>query len=274
MTNSKLNTALLVAACMGVIFSTTPLFAKSLSKSDVQVIVVREAANSVVPPELALAVARVESNFNPNARSSAGARGVMQIMPRTAKGVFGVDRHELWDPKLNIQLGIDYLAQLYHRYGQRWDLALSHYNGGTLRGKGAFAKPHSYTRNYVASVMNWRDRYADQSAIWQYARKPQVLARLDNIDERRDDIREELNRSLNELTRLRNRAYHFDYRDPVFSDYKYQVHKDWRKGTLVNPIEWTSKQLDQHFGPGFAERFRVVKERTENFPRQFSRNKV
>ena len=76
----------------------------------------------------------------------------MQIMPSTGRNVFGVHEDELWNPRLNIQLGIDYLAQLYHQYGRRWDLALSHYNGGTLRGYGRHAKAHSYTRKYVKSV--------------------------------------------------------------------------------------------------------------------------
>jgi soluble lytic murein transglycosylase-like protein len=73
---------------------------------------------------LALAVAKVESNFDDNALSSAGARGVMQIMPKTARDEFGVQKDELWDAALNIQIGIDYLELLYDRYG-KWELALA-----------------------------------------------------------------------------------------------------------------------------------------------------
>lgn len=99
--------------------------------------VVEEAhRNGTVPPSLALAVAKVESGFDEGAESSFGARGVMQIMPKTAKDEFQVSADRLWDPRLNIQVGIAYLEQLYHQYGQRWNLALSHYNGGTLKGKG------------------------------------------------------------------------------------------------------------------------------------------
>ena len=45
-------------------------------------------------------------------------------------------------------------------------MALSHYNGGTLKGQGANARPHSYTRGYVEKVLRWQRRYADQAAVW------------------------------------------------------------------------------------------------------------
>ena len=140
------------------------------TRNDIKRIIVEEAENSRVPTALALAVARIESDFDPNALSSAGARGVMQIMPATARGEFGIDEEELWNARLNIQLGISYLEQLFDQYGGRWDLALSHYNGGTLKGgSGSSAQPHAYTRKYVASVQNWQSRYAEQSKIWLVA---------------------------------------------------------------------------------------------------------
>jgi len=134
------------------------------SKDDIKARIVAEAErNGTVPPSLALAVARVESNFNPRAISTAGARGVMQIMPATAMGEFGVAADDLWDPDLNIRLGIAYLERLYNQYGRRWELALSHYNGGSLkRGPGGFT-PHRYTASYVADVKRWQAVF-DQSA--------------------------------------------------------------------------------------------------------------
>lgn len=140
------------------------------TRVEIKRIVIEEAQNSRVPPTLALAVAKVESDFQERALSSAGARGVMQIMPKTARNVFGVHEDELWSARLNIQLGIDYLEQLYDQYGGRWDLALSHYNGGTLKGgKGGNAQPHSYTRKYVADVLRWKGRYGEQATVWQVA---------------------------------------------------------------------------------------------------------
>lgn len=131
---------------------------RGYSRDAIQRMVIQEAnANGVVPVALALAVARVESNFQAHVESSAGARGVMQIMPATAWGEFRVPADRLWDPQVNIRLGVDYLERLYRQYGRRWDLALSHYNGGTLKGRGARAIPHGYTRKYVADVTrHWR----------------------------------------------------------------------------------------------------------------------
>lgn len=143
---------------------------RSLSRSAerrmIQRSIVRIArANGVVPVELALAVARVESNFRARAESPVGARGVMQIMPRTAMGEFGVEANDLWDAELNIALGIRFLEQLYHQYGRRWDAALSHYNGGTLKGNPRNAPPHGYTAGYVAKVLAIRDRYTSEQRV-------------------------------------------------------------------------------------------------------------
>ena len=137
-----------------------PSAAAAASRDTVREIVAEEAAASpTVPTSLALAVARVESNFDDDALSSAGARGVMQIMPSTAREEFGLAPDRLWDPRTNARVGVAYLEQLYRQYGQKWELALSHYNGGTLNGRSGDAKPHSYTRGYVRDVLAWNGRY-------------------------------------------------------------------------------------------------------------------
>ena len=141
----------------------------------IQRMVIVEAMATRVPPSLALAVARVESAFKPDALSSAGARGVMQIMPKTARDEFGVAADELWDPRLNVQLGVDFLEQLYDRYG-RWDLALSHYNGGSVSGTGDRATPLPATRKYVKTVLAWERRYRKQAAVWTVAETQPVTA--------------------------------------------------------------------------------------------------
>jgi len=94
-------------------------FATPSSRNAIKKIVLEEAMNSIVPPALALAVAKVESDFNSAALSSAGARGVMQIMPDTGRDEFSVEEDELWNARLSIQLGIDYLGQLYRQDGSR-----------------------------------------------------------------------------------------------------------------------------------------------------------
>ena len=151
--------------------------AQALTHADIKCIVVEEAHNSTVPPALALAVAKVESNFDDNASShvgarGVGARGVMQIMPATARGVFGADPDDLWDARLNVQMGIAFLERLHSQYGNKWELALSHYNGGTLKGgAGPDAAPHSYTAKYVTKVTLCWKHYANQSKVWRVAAK-------------------------------------------------------------------------------------------------------
>ena len=140
------------------------------TRTAIKEIVVEEALATPVPPSLALAVAKVESDFQARALSPKGARGVMQIMPATAKGEFGVAADELWDARLNVQLGIDFLAQLIKRYGGRWDLALSHYNSGRVLGSGADAEPMPFTRKYVDTVLRWERRYANQGKVWRFQR--------------------------------------------------------------------------------------------------------
>ena len=126
----------------------------SYSIHDVKTLIIEQAQQQGISPALALAVAKVESDFNAKATSSAGARGVMQIMPLTAEQVFGVHRDRLYDASTNIDLGIQFLKQLLERYNQRLDLALSHYNGGSAvkRADGSFQVIPS-TKSYVDKVL-------------------------------------------------------------------------------------------------------------------------
>ena len=140
---------------------------QAATRTDIKEIVVEEALATTVPPSLALAVAKVESDFQAGALSPKGARGVMQIMPATARGEFGVAADELWNARLNIQLGIDFLAQLIRRYDGRWDLALSHYNSGRIKRSAGRAEPLPVTRKYVESVLRWQRRYAAQADVWR-----------------------------------------------------------------------------------------------------------
>lgn len=160
--------AVCLALLAGALF--IPTANATVAVSPVEAHVVRETIvtearrNGVVPPALALAVARVESNFRTDALSPAGARGVMQIMPATALGEFGVPAARLWDGETNIRLGIAFLERLYRQYGNDWQLALSHYNGGTLKRVGRKHVPHSYTAGYVADVHRWWRQYQHDTA--------------------------------------------------------------------------------------------------------------
>jgi len=182
--------SLILAVIIVTILSVAPLaVADASTRTEVRHLVVEEAKNTSVPPSLAMAVAKIESNFQPQALSPAGARGVMQIMPATAMGEYGIGAEELWDARLNVQLGIDFLGRLISRYGGRWDLALSHYNGGSVMRTRSNLEPLPETRKYVEMVLKWQKRYAEQAAVW---------AHVESLDESwrpartRDAAREEV----------------------------------------------------------------------------------
>jgi hypothetical protein len=95
------------------------------SVSDIQSMIVSAAQQNNVDPNLALEVAQAESNYNQNAVSSAGAIGVMQLMPSTA-AQYGADPTDTAD---NIQAGVSYLGDLVAQYGDT-GTALAAYNWG------------------------------------------------------------------------------------------------------------------------------------------------
>ena len=132
------------------------------SRSQIQMMVIEEAHKVGVPCSLALAVAHAESNFDPAAQSNKGARGVMQVMPATSRAVYNVSPEILWNPRVNIVIGLDYLKYLLERYRGRSDLALSFYNGGSRVDRYGRHRPRviPYTRKYVMKVTNLRLHYA------------------------------------------------------------------------------------------------------------------
>ena len=132
---------------------------RRLPRAQIKAMVVREAYDLGVPAALALAVAHAESNFNPTAESHRGARGVMQIMPATARGEYAIRAEQLWNPRINIRLGLHFLRRLIDRYGGRVDWALSYYNGGSAVGPPSRARVIPATRAYVRKVERLRNRY-------------------------------------------------------------------------------------------------------------------
>jgi len=103
------------------------------------------------------AIMHAESAFNPNALSRAGAQGLMQLMPATARR-FGVAN--AFDPSQNIQGGVEYLAWLLKRFNGDLTLAAAGYNAGegaVDRHKGV--PPYSETQRYVQRVAVLAERY-------------------------------------------------------------------------------------------------------------------
>jgi soluble lytic murein transglycosylase-like protein len=84
-----------------------------------------------IDPEVAYGLVRTESTFDERAVSHVGARGLTQVMPRTARGVIpGTSADQLFDRKTNLRLGFRYLDQLIQKYRGNLDLALTAYNRG------------------------------------------------------------------------------------------------------------------------------------------------
>ena len=133
------------------------------SAADIQSMVIEEANRQGLSPALALAIAKVESDFDPYALSHAGARGVMQIMPLTATQEFQTPASRLYDPQVNIRLGVSFIKHLINAYDGRVDIALSHYNGGS-RVKGADGRLRIIpaTRQYVTKVLDYQQTYKGQ----------------------------------------------------------------------------------------------------------------
>ncbi len=134
-----------------------------------------------IPEEVIYATIKIESGFDPEAVSVAGAMGLMQLMPSTFEWLTG-DEHlgeylvtdELFDPEVNIRYGTYYLKYLYTKFDHNWKTTAAAYNGGEGNvmkwladpkysdGEGNltdYPKSFDETKNYVSKISRARDMY-------------------------------------------------------------------------------------------------------------------
>lgn len=132
--------------------------AKNVDTTKMKQLVIKYANKYKVPVDLALALVNQESGFNPNAKSHAGAMGLGQLMPATAKSL-GVTN--AYDPEQNAEASMRHLGNLIIHYKGNTDLALAAYNAGmgNVQKYGGIP-PFSETQNYVKSINAGRKNYA------------------------------------------------------------------------------------------------------------------
>jgi len=138
---------------------------------------ITHARRANIPVQWSLAIARQESSFMTDAKSSSGALGVMQLMPATAKhvaakiGVSYPSNRSLTSPDLNIRLGTNYLGQMLRKFNDNRILASAAYNAGPGRVNQWLNPdvpfdvwieiiPFTETRNYVQNVLMFSSIYS------------------------------------------------------------------------------------------------------------------
>lgn len=127
-----------------------------------------------VDPLLIYAMIKAESNFNVNAKSHNGAKGLMQLMENTAVEVSKEKEIDLYDPEINIKLGTYYFSQLLDKYDYQIGIALAAYNAGmgnvntwlergTIRADGSDLEniPYKETNMYVRKILNSYEMYKE-----------------------------------------------------------------------------------------------------------------
>lgn len=126
--------------------------AKRASAEHYNALVSAAASEHQLPEALIHAVISAESNYDPNALSSQGAAGLMQLMPGTARDM-GVAN--VWDPAANIRGGARYLKSMMSLFNNDMSLALAAYNAGpnAVLKRGGIIPPYPETQRYVPTVI-------------------------------------------------------------------------------------------------------------------------
>jgi soluble lytic murein transglycosylase-like protein len=138
-------------------------YVSSVNTAEYEQIIRTYADKYGVSSSLVKAVIHAESGYNPNALSSKGASGLMQLMPETAKSLKVADR---FNPSDNVEGGVKYLRFLLDTFRGDVSLALAAYNAGLSKvAKYGGIPPFNETRTYVNRVLSYMQTYQSSSGI-------------------------------------------------------------------------------------------------------------
>ncbi len=154
--------------------------ANAYTMDEIKTTIVNQAIELGIDPALALSIAKVESNFRMEARSSCGAIGIFQLMPATAKKI-GINPYSMSD---NIRGGLKYYLMMYKMFGSV-ELALAAYNAGpgNVKRYNNTVPPFGETKRFVDKIMALQNVHKNDPAVLQAMAPKPVLVKTEVVVE-------------------------------------------------------------------------------------------
>jgi len=139
---------------------TLPIISWNSAERLFQPIVLKAANRHKVDPAMVMAIIMAESSYNPKAISKKGAKGLMQLMPTTARSL-GVK--DIFNPEHNINAGVRYFKKLLNQFDGNVELALAAYNAGSRKVREYRGiPPFGATKYYIKKVIKYYRHYKTQ----------------------------------------------------------------------------------------------------------------